>query len=390
MRHGAVAGRRDTGDGDAATAFAGLAGPAPLPMPVMATMRMVTQPGIAGYGSSGVSNREVIMRSIRIAPTVALAAALLGLVPAAAFADDSSVPEQIVDAMNLLFGKQDGNRANHAKGTVVEGSFTPSAEGAKLSSAALFQGATVPVTARFSDATGLPAIRDGDSDANPHGMAIRFQLPDGSQMDIVANSLAFFPVATGEEFRDLLQAVAMSGPDAAKPTPVERFMASHPAAPAAFASAATPSSFARETYNGIDAFVFVDAAGKRQPFRFEIVPIDGTDHLSAADAAKQTPDFLIDELPPRLAKQPAQFHLLAQLAQPGDPTADATKPWPADRKLVDLGTITITRPVADSAAASRDLLFLPTNLIDGIEPSDDPLIDTRAQAYAISFDRRSQ
>ncbi len=330
------------------------------------------------------------MRALRIVRTTALAAALLGMLPPLVRADESSVPEQIVDTFNQLFGKQTDNRANHAKGIVVEGSFAPSAAGAALSSAALFQGGPIQVTARFSDATGLPAIPDGDPHANPHGMAVRFTLPDGSQMDIVANSLAFFPVATAEDFRDLLQAVAMSGPDAAKPTPVERFVATHPAVPAANATVQTPTSFARETYNGVNAFVFVDAAGKRQPFRFAIVPVDGADHMTAAEAAKQAPDFLIDELPPRLAKGPAEFHLMAQLAEPGDPTSDATKPWPADRKLVDLGTITITNPVADSAAASRELLFLPTNLVDGIEPSDDPLIQARTDAYAISFDRRTQ
>ena len=55
-------------------------------------------------------------------------------------------------------------------------------------------------------------------------------------MDIVENSLKFFPVANGEEFRDLLQAVAASAPDAAKPTKLEPSWASHPAAPRAFAS----------------------------------------------------------------------------------------------------------------------------------------------------------
>ena len=46
--------------------------------------------------------------------------------------------------------------------------------------------------------------------------------------------------------------------------------------------------------------------------------------------------------------------------------------------------------MADSEAASRELLFLPTNLADGIEPSDDPLIDARVEAYAVSFGRRSE
>ena len=329
------------------------------------------------------------MRSIRIV-SAAAALTLACLLPQPGFADDSSVPEQIVDTMNQLWGRHPGIRANHAKGIVVEGSFVPSAEGAKLSTAIVFKSGTIPVIARFSDATGLPTIADGSANANPHGFAVRFQLPDGGEMDVVTNSLAFFPVATGEEFRDLLQAVAMTGPDAAKPTPVERFMAAHPAAPQAFASVATPTSFAREIYNGVNAFVFVDAAEKRQPFRFQLVPVEGAEHLSAAEAAKRDPDFLTEELRARLAKQPVAFRLLAQLAEPGDPIDDATKPWPAERREVDLGTITLTKPVADNAAAEKELLFLPSNLTDGIEPSDDPLIDTRVQAYAVSFDRRSQ
>lgn len=328
------------------------------------------------------------MRSIRILPTMALAVACA--LPIPAFADESSVPTQIVDTMNQLWGRHPGLRANHAKGLVVEGTFTPSDAGGKLSSAVLFQGGPIPVTVRFSDATGLPTLPDGNPNANPHGMAVRFHLTDGGEMDVVANSLPFFPVATGEEFRDLLQAASMSGPDAAKPTPIERFLAAHPAAPAAIGGLATPTSFAREAYNGVNAFVFVDAAGKRQPFRFQLAPVAGAEHLSAEDAAKQAPDFLLTELPARLAKAPVQFRLLAQLAEAGDPLDDATKPWPADRPMADLGTITLTAPVADSAAAEKELLFMPTNLTDGIEASDDPLIETRVEAYAISFDRRSQ
>ena len=117
--------------------------------------------------------------------------------------------------MNTLFGKHPGARANHAKGVVAEGSFTPSAEAAKISKASLFKGPAVPVTIRFSDATGVPTIPDGAANANPHGMALKFKLSDGSEMDVVTNALKYFPVATGEEFRDLLRAVADSGPNAA-------------------------------------------------------------------------------------------------------------------------------------------------------------------------------
>ena len=152
----------------------------------------------------------------------------------------------------------------------------------------------------------------------------------------------------------------------------------------------TPSSFARETYHGVNAFLFVAEDGTRRPFRFLIEPVDGAEHLTAEAAKAEAPDFLVDELGPRLAKAPARFRLAAQLAAPGDPTADATKPWPADRETVELGTITVTKVAEDSAAEEKELLFLPTNLIDGIEPSDDPLIQTRTDAYAVSFGRRTE
>ncbi|MBE7197772.1 MAG: catalase family peroxidase [Parafilimonas terrae] len=305
-------------------------------------------------------------------------------------AQDGSTAEQTIDVMNTLFGKHPGARANHAKGVVTEGSFTPSPEAATLSKASLFQGPAVPVTIRFSDATGIPTIPDGSANANPHGLALKFKLSDGSDMDVVTNSLAYFPVATGEEFRDLLQAVAESGPDAKKPTALEHFVQAHPAAATAGETAKSPSSLARQTYHGVNAFIFVDKAGKRQPFRFRIEPVQGEEILSADDAAKRDPNYLMSEIGPRIAKEPARFKVLAQLAEPGDPTNDATKPWPASRTTVDLGTLTVSKAVPDSAEAEKALLFMPNALTDGIEVSDDPLIDARVQAYAVSFSRRSQ
>ena len=320
--------------------------------------------------------------------TLFTALALLGLAwPGIAMAADEPVETQIVDAMNKVFGVHPGFRANHAKGVVVEGSFKATPEAALLSKAILFNG-SIPVTVRFSDATGVPNLPDGSKKANPHGMALKFHLPDGSDTDMVINSLKFFPVANGEDFRDLLLAVAASPPDAPKPTKVEQFAASHPAVGASSATVKTPDSFADEEYFGINAFVFTNKAGQKQAVRYQMVP-EHLVHLEQADAEKRAPNFLMDELPERLKKGPVTFHLKAQLANPGDPTNDGTKPWPDDRKVVDLGVVTIEKAVPNSAEAEKALLFLPGQVTDGIEPSDDPLIDVRNGAYAVSFSRRN-
>src|SRR3981189_3278805 len=94
--------------------------------------------------------------------------ASLLLASAAATADSAPVPTQIVDLANKVDGVHPGFRAFHAKGGVVEGTFKGSAEAAKLSRATLFNGSTIPVTARFSDGSGMPTVPDG-APAMPRG-----------------------------------------------------------------------------------------------------------------------------------------------------------------------------------------------------------------------------
>jgi catalase len=303
-------------------------------------------------------------------------------------ADDVPVVVQIVDALNKRYGVHPGFRANHAKGIVVEGTFTASPEAARLSRSPLFTGKKLPVTVRFSDGGGIPTVADAAPVANPHGMAIKFRLPDGGESDLVVNAFKFFPVATPEEFRDLQLAAATSPPGAPVAPEFKAFLASHPGVAKANAALGIPASFAEEEYYGVDAFIFVDKTDHRQAFRYQITP-DKVVHLSKEEAAQKSPNYLMDDLPARLAKGPVKFHLKAQLAAPGDSTKDPTIAWPADRKVVDLGVLTIERTVADSATFEKKLLFLPGRLTDGIEPSDDPLIAARDGSYAVSFGRRS-
>jgi catalase len=315
--------------------------------------------------------------------------ASLLLASAAAIAGDVPVTTQIVDLAGKLNGPHPGFRAFHAKGIVVEGSFKASPEARRLSRATLFNGRVIPVTVRFSDGNGMPNVADGSPAANPHGMAIKYHLPGGVDTDMVTNSLKFFPVGTGEDFRDLLLAIIASPPDAPKPTKLEQFFASHPNAPMAFGTAATPDSYADEEYHGINAFIFVGKTGQKTAVRYLLVP-EKLVHLTPEESAKQPPDFLSDDLTRRIAQRPVVFHLKAQLAEPGDQTKDASQPWPDDRKVVELGVLTLNKLVRNSLEVEKKLLFIPTAVTDGIELSDDPLPTARAAAYAVSFARRSQ
>src|ERR1700744_3924035 len=204
-------------------------------------------------------------------PLAIAAAVAILLISVAARADDSALVAEIVDTFYKIYGIHPGFRVNHAKGVVVEGSFVATPAASALSRAALFDGSRIPVTVRFSNDGGIPTVADG-APSNPKGMAVKFHLPGGAEVDMVILAVKFFPVATGEEFRDLLVAISESAPDAPKPTKLDQFSASHPRFPASFGSAPTPGSFAEQEYHGIDAFIFVDKAGHRRAVRYLMTP----------------------------------------------------------------------------------------------------------------------
>lgn len=319
--------------------------------------------------------------------------------PALAFAQDKSdgsspkqsLAHQIFETMSQIQGKRPGFRPVHAKGIVCQGTFEPSKEAASLSKAAHFQGASVPLTVRFSDGAPDPIIPDNSPSAGPRGMAIRFLLPGGEETDIVAMSHNGFVVANGEEFLALQKSVADTDPSKPHPWPVEAFLGAHPLAlKFVQESADAPAGFGTESFFGNDAFVFVNKDGVKQAGRYKIIPVAGQTHLNAAEAKDKSPNYLFDDLKTGLAKEPIKFRLLVQLPNPGDPTKDPSLVWPEDRKTIQMGTISITSVVPDSASAEKAFAFDPTNLTDGIELSDDKLPALRAKVYALSVAHRQQ
>jgi catalase len=302
-----------------------------------------------------------------------------------------SQAEQLVDAFNKVFGAHPGMRANHPKGVVLEGAFTPSGQAASVSKAAHFkkQKKAIPVTVRFSAGSGLPTVPD-TSDM-PRGMAVKFSLPDGSKTDIVVLSYSGgFPVATGDDFRDFLLAIAASGPDAPKPTALDNFLSTHPAAKT-FVEAPKPPpvSYATLPYFGINAFKFTNAKGTTAHVRYQLEPVAGTHYLPKEQVASMGPDYLTTEIQDRVRRGGVKFKWMAQVAESGDKVDDPTIVWPDSRKKIELGTITITKAVADSQAAEKKLLFVPGALVPGIEAAD-PMIAARSAAYIVSLSRRAQ
>ena len=225
--------------------------------------------------------------------------------------------------------------------------------------------------------------------ASPRGIAIRFYLAEHVHTDIVAHSFDGFPTRSGEEFLEFARAVAASGPDAAKPTPIEGFLLSHPKAMQfATASKPIPTSFARESFFAVSAMRFTNETGTSRYGRFRIRPEAGSEYLTDAEAAKKSPTFLFDELAQRLAAGPVKYRIMVQLAADGDETADATVAWPADRQEIEFGTVTLTKRVNELDPELRKIIFDPIPRVDGIDPSADPLFEVRSAIYLLSGRRR--
>jgi catalase len=295
-------------------------------------------------------------------------------------------PAELVKDIHAIFGQHHA-RAVHAKGVVLDATFEPTEQARQLSGASVFAG-RLQATVRLSNTTGLPEIPDADPNATPRGFAVKFKLANGSEMDLVTHSFNGFPSATAAEFDAFLKAAAASGPGAAKPTPIEKHLQSHPnAVPFVTQQKPPPESFATTAYFGVNAFAFVDASGKKTTLRYRIVPQAGEKYLDAASAASKGSNYLMEEIAARVAKAPVLFDWFAQIAQPSDKPVDPSTPWPEDRVLVKLGTLTITGMAAGQEGLSRSLLFLPNNVPAGIEPVD-PMIGVRGAAYAISFGER--
>lgn len=297
----------------------------------------------------------------------------------------------LLEQFDKIFNLHPGFRPAHAKGILLTGSFTPAPEAASLTRAPHVTRESTPITIRFSNSTGFPQVPDNAPDANPRGLAIRFHLADHIHTDIVSHSTDGFPARNGEEFLEFLRAIAVSDPAMPSPSPIERFLGTHPGALAFVQTPKpSPSSFAKEAYFGVTAFRFINKDGTSRYGRYRITPEAGVEHLDEATSKSKDANFLFGELKQRIAAGPIGFHVQVQIADANDIVDDATIHWANDRPLVHFGRIVLAAVAPDNEDQQKQMIFDPIPRVDGIEPSDDPLLELRAAIYLLSGRRRRQ
>ncbi|MEU6114520.1 catalase family peroxidase [Streptomyces sp. NPDC047117] len=332
-----------------------------------------------------------------LAATVGVGAANVGAFAYAAdlLPEDRLTPARFVDRFERVAGKHTGFRRNHAKGVSVSGHFVARG-GREVSKAAVFEpGRTTPVTGRFSVSGGAPDV----ADANPlvRGLGLLFDLPNGEQWRTAMINTPVFLDSTPQGFYDRILA-AKPLPATGKPDPrrMADFLAAHPETAAAMAynkKHPPTSGFDDSTFYGLNAFRFTNAAGTTVPVRWSLTPLQptGPGNTGEGNDADKAPskNHLFDTLIAKLAEGPLRWRLMLTVGHSGDPTHDATRPWPADRRKIDAGTLTLDAVHTEAEGNGRDVNFDPLVLPDGIAGSDDPLLSARSAVYSQSYKRRA-
>jgi catalase len=302
-----------------------------------------------------------------------------------------ALSQDLLEQFDAIFGLHPGFRPAHAKGILLAGTFTPAPDAVSLTKASHLTRESTPVSARFSNSTGVPVIPDNDPNANPRGLAIRFHLAEHVHTDIVSHSTDGFPTRTGEEFLEFFRAVAASNSTTISPSPIETFLGSHPAALAFIQTPKpTPSSFAKEAYFGVTAMRFINDQGVSRYGRYRIFPDADIEHLDDASLNDKSANFLFDELTERVNRGPICFQINVQIAAEGDIVDDATIHWPEERSSIPFGTLALTHVIPEQGPEQKKIIFDPIPRVDGIEPSGDPLLELRAAIYLLSGRRRRQ
>lgn len=294
---------------------------------------------------------------------------------------------RLVQALNDVFGNHQGMRGSHAKGFCASGEFLPSAHASQLTDSPMFKQASLPAEIRFSIGGGNP--KASDKSRSIRGLSASFT-HDDERYDLVLISEPAFFASTLPSFVSFLEARV---PDATtkKPNPDkikahgERYpesklqgalVAAHPA----------PASYVTTPYYSTHAFKF-NHAHQSQYARIVVEPVKGKYYLTEEQEQHFPDNFLQEELTGRLAKAPAVFSVYAQLRGQGDSLINSATIWSEDRSRVELGKLVVKNVTEQFCDAQ---VFSPTNLPQGIEASDDPILKARAGAYAVSKVKRSQ
>jgi catalase len=282
-------------------------------------------------------------------------------------------------------------RVVHARGTGALGVFRATADISDLTRGSLFAaGKETPVFVRFS--TVIHGKDSPETMRDPHGFAVKFYTDQGN-WDLVGNNLPIFFIRDAIQFPDMIHSL--------KPSPVtnkqdpNRFFDFFSKTPEStnmltqvFSNLGTPASYRTMDGNGVHAFKLVNAQGKTIFAKFRWISHQGVKNLNGDQVSKANFNFLTDDLYKQIsAGNHPKWDLMVQTMSPEQFAQlnynpfDDTKEW-LGVPFKKIGEMTLNKVPENFFEYTEQSAFAPSNMVPGIEPSPDRMLQGRLFSYA--------
>lgn len=309
---------------------------------------------------------------------------------------------QFLEKMSHFDRERVPERVVHARGAGAHGIFE--AYGAvgnepvsKYTRAKLFQekGKQTPVFVRFS--TVGHGGHSPETLRDPRGFAVKFYTEEGN-WDLVGNNLKIFFIRDAIKFPDLIHSQ--------KPDPVtniqsgERifdFICNTPEsthmATFLFSPWGIPANYRQMQGSGVNTYKWVNEDGVGVLVKYHWEPLQGIKNLTQAQASEiQGKNFnhATQDLYEAIERgEYPQWELLVQIMEDGDhpeldfDPLDDTKLWPKDQfPWLPVGKMTLNRNPENYFAEVEQAAFGTGVLVDGLDFSDDKMLQGRTFSYS--------
>lgn len=301
---------------------------------------------------------------------------------------------QLIQKLQRFDRERIPERVVHARGTGAHGRFTVTDDLSDLSMASVFRaGEVTPVFVRFSSV--VHGNHSPETLRDPRGFATRFYTSDGN-WDLVGNNLPTFFIRDAIKFPDMVHAF--------KPDPRNNldndarrfdFLSHVPEATRTltelYSNSGTPASYREMNGNSVHAYKLINARGEQHYVKFQWRSLQGINNLRPGQVTKvQGVDFshmtrdLVSQI--RQGNHP-KWDLYVQVLKPADlarfdfDPLDATKIWP-DVPSRKVGQMVLNKNPDNVFQETEQVALAPSNLVPGIEPSEDRLLQGRVFSYA--------
>lgn len=308
---------------------------------------------------------------------------------------------QLIEKLAHFDRERIPERVVHAKGAGAYGFFQVYKSMAQYTKASFLQDPKkqTPVFVRFSTVVG--ARGSADTARDPRGFAVKFYTDEGNY-DLVGNNLPVFFIRDSFKFPDMVHAFKPS-PDTNIPTSSSansRFWDFISLTPESthmitwlFSDRGTVKSYRKMEGFGVNAYKWVNAAGKAIYVKYHWKPVAGVETIDRHEATRlagEDPDIATRDLYYTIASgKTVEFELKVQIMEIADELKqnfdplDATKTWPEDKfPLMPVGKMVLNRNQVNYFAEVEQAAFSPSSVVPGVELSADKLLQGRAFSYA--------